>query len=450
LDAAERVEEEADAGEQHDDKGMEIAVKAFTTADVGAAAIAAEAEARIETIIKERKDVWSETLLQEQEKVRAKAERALDLAEESSRACLIVAKQLQDAGDSPLCTQSQVQTLIQQGLDALQFKKPHSRCSEGDQADVTTQVVFNDGNTSPRTVAAVMDDLHQRLEEWVSAIEGRVCAVEHTLWSLNLGAERHGPDLPPADSEVEALQPKSRATIPKQQVEVNSGGAVVVEGKSLADVKRELATIKDSVKVQAARLELLQRDACSPCKKVLEERQTRGSSVLSVASDGRGHTMHQVFTRRGVSVDIRAAKAVSAPSSRVPETVQLEPILRQPQATHTHTAQLRRCSEDGGLSLRSNERGLSVRASPLAERRTVQRRSSAPVFPPSAGWRWGMVSMPTSRQVSPNSHAMRFSPIQERPASAFPPARRQHTNVSPGINCWSPGSAAASVELSVR
>jgi len=35
----------------------------------------------------------------------------------------------------------------------------------------------------PKTVAAVFDDLHGRLEEWVSAIEGRIYNIEQVIWS---------------------------------------------------------------------------------------------------------------------------------------------------------------------------------------------------------------------------------------------------------------------------
>jgi len=475
LDTAERVEEEDEAAEQHDDKGLEFTMKA-----------------RIEMMVRERMDAWSEALLQEQEKVRAKAEKALDVAEESSRACWVVAKQLQDAGDLPLCTQAQVQTMIQQALDAVQFLKPNNNSSEGDQGDAKALAIFSDGGTSPRTVAKIMDDLHHRLEEWVSAIESRVCAVEQTLWSLNLGtasggAERHGSDLPPAEPEAisQAMQKlhnnvdslAGACTVERDSarhlgrrlqheideintklqelnaVALDSGVAIFAEGRSLADVKRELSNIKDSVKVQAATLESIQREAYSPGKKkpdqASERRQNRGSSCLTAAKDVRGPSTQQLFARRGVSVDIRAAAtAMSAPGSRVPEAVQLGgPSRRQaPQANHTHPAQLQGCGGDGGgLAVRASDCGLSVRASPLSERRTVHRRASAPVFPPPAGWRWGVVSVPTSRQVSPNSHTMRFSPNHERPAPCFQSARRQH-----GMNCWSPGSTAASVEMTAK
>jgi len=356
-------------------------------------------------------------------------------------------------------------------LDSLQFKKRHSRCSESDQADATTQDFSSDGSTSPRTVAAVLDDLHQKLEDWVSAIEGRVCAVEQTLWSMSPGAQRHGSDLPPVESDAEVLRLTSLAMqklhgnmngqksagaaesggkslscaaerdparhfgtrlqseiddintkLQELNMEVDSGGAVMAEGKSLADVKQELSTTKDSVKVLAARLELLQQDACSPCKKAdevsEERRQTRGCSVLSVASEGQGRIMKQVLPRKGISVGVRAASAVSAPNSLAP---------------HPLPAQLQTCSEGAGFSC--------MRALPVSAGRTVQRRSSAPAFPP-ATLRCGVVSSPTSthRQVLPNSHAMRFAPHQTQ-ASAVPLARRQHLSVSSGINCWSLGPA---------
>jgi len=134
-------------------------------------------QARVEAVISERLEEWSKTHVDDQGGIQAKAQRALDLAEESNKACSKMAQQLEELGAVPFATVPQVEESIRDKVEELKnVWKVEVEHSDELKGSLTSR-------SMPKTVAAVFDDLHGRLEEWVSAIEGRIYNTEQVIWS---------------------------------------------------------------------------------------------------------------------------------------------------------------------------------------------------------------------------------------------------------------------------
>jgi len=154
-----------------------------------------EVRASVEVSVAAQLERWSSRLAEEQAGLQAKAEQALDLAELSSRACTMMAQQLQDADGAPVATLPQVEGLLQARAEEMrnEWRAEATKCldllevrEDAFSGQTTPRTIREDvfgGQATPRTVAAVFGNLHGRLEEWVSAIEDRICNVERALWS---------------------------------------------------------------------------------------------------------------------------------------------------------------------------------------------------------------------------------------------------------------------------
>lgn len=266
-----------------------------------------EVRASVEVSVAAQLERWGSRLAEEQAALRAKAEQALDLAELSSRACTMMAQQLQDAGGAPVATLPQVEGLLQARAEELrnEWRAEATKCL--DLLEVpgsgkttprqiltprTPKMVREDtccGQTTPRTVAAVFGDLHGRLEEWVSAIEDRICNVERALWSgtrlggaagergrsLSDGSTATGPEegltlhgvrLAIMDSSQDKLQcevsPKAENTDAGRAEAEPSYSALGAKAyaKRLEHVELDLTGMRDEIKILAVALEVVLRD----------------------------------------------------------------------------------------------------------------------------------------------------------------------------------------------
>jgi len=151
----------------------------WASTDTGSSQLKAweEVQARVEAVIAERLEEWSRKLMDDQGGIQAKAQRALDLAEESNKACSKMAQQLEELGAVPFATVPQVDERIREKVEEMKnMWKVDAERSDELRGSLTSR-------TMPKTVAAVFDDLHGRLEEWVSAIEGRIYNIEQVIWS---------------------------------------------------------------------------------------------------------------------------------------------------------------------------------------------------------------------------------------------------------------------------
>jgi len=144
--------------------------------------------------LQHRLEEWGLRLAQEQLEVQAKADQALDLAAEASRACLVMAKQFQDVSGQPLCTMPQVQTMLQDKLDEMQkvwkagieTDRTQSGCSSA-----SLQLVEKGSPDRSKVMASLFDNLNDRLGDWVSAFESRLSDIEQVVWTAtHLAADR--------------------------------------------------------------------------------------------------------------------------------------------------------------------------------------------------------------------------------------------------------------------
>mmetsp|Transcript_81204 Transcript_81204/g.161034 ORF Transcript_81204/g.161034 Transcript_81204/m.161034 type:complete len:467 (+) Transcript_81204:44-1444(+) len=174
-----------------------------------------------------RLEEWGLRLSQEQFEVQAKADQALDLAAEASRACLVMAKQLQDVSVEPLCTMPQVQTLLQDKLDEIQ--KVWKAGVESDKAQrvrsgASPQPAEEGDTDRSKAMASVFNNLNDRLGDWVSAVESRLSDVEQVVWTAtHLAADRKTPTSEPWQSESATVQRLCLA-ISKLEVEIENLG----------------------------------------------------------------------------------------------------------------------------------------------------------------------------------------------------------------------------------
>jgi len=151
----------------------------------------------IQAKLQGRLEEWGLRLSQEQFEVQAKADQALDLAAEASRACLVMAKQFQDVSGQPLCTMPQVQTMLQDKLDEMQrgwkagvdTDRLQRKCSAA-----LPQNVEEDAGDKSKVMASVFNNLNDRLGDWVSAVESRLSDIEQVVWTATqLAADRKAP-----------------------------------------------------------------------------------------------------------------------------------------------------------------------------------------------------------------------------------------------------------------
>lgn len=276
---------------------------------VSAKRLEEEVRASVEVSVAAQLERWGSRLAEEQAGLRAKAEKALDLAELSSRACTKIAQLLQDADGAPVATLPQVEGLLQaraeelrnewraeatKCLDLLEVREDASRgqITPRQITPRTPRTVREDaccGQTTPRTVAAVFGDLHGRLEEWVSAIEDRICNVERALWSATRpggaagergrncsdGSNLTGPEealtlhsvrLAIMDSKQDKLQcevsPKAENTdAGRAEAEpIYSALGAKAYAKRLEHVELDLTGMRDEIKILAVALEVVLRD----------------------------------------------------------------------------------------------------------------------------------------------------------------------------------------------
>jgi len=102
----------------------------------------------------ERLEEWGRKLMDDQGGIQAKAQKALDLAEDAHRKM----------------------NEMSQGQARSPFTEVAAERPEELKGTLTSR-------SMPKTVAAVFDELHGCLEEWVSAIEGRIYSIEQVIWS---------------------------------------------------------------------------------------------------------------------------------------------------------------------------------------------------------------------------------------------------------------------------
>jgi len=274
-----------------------------------------EVRASVEVSVAAQLERWSSRLAEEQAGLRAKAEQALDLAELSSRACTMMAQQLQDADGVPVATLPQVESLLQARAEELrnEWRAEAMKCldllevREDAFRQTTPRTIREDafcGQTTPRTVAAVFGDLHGRLEEWVSAMEGRICNVERALWSSatrpgGAAVERGrscsgcGNLTDPGDMDSSLPRegsPKAENTDAGRAEAEPSYSALGAKAyaKRLEHVELDLTGMRDEIKILAVALEVVLRDhqILSSVATALSEDSNKTSSERSRISCG--------------------------------------------------------------------------------------------------------------------------------------------------------------------
>jgi hypothetical protein len=158
-----------------------------------------EVQARVEALTSKRLEEWSRKLVDEQAGIQAKAQRAHDLAEESNKACSKMAQQLEELHAASFATVPQVEECIREKVEEMKNTwKVEAEPSDELNLSLTSR-------SMPKTVAAVFDDLHGRLEEWVSAIESRIYNIEQVIWqavSLVDAAKTSSGNTPSSSSRV--------------------------------------------------------------------------------------------------------------------------------------------------------------------------------------------------------------------------------------------------------
>jgi len=168
--------------------------------------------------------------------IQAKAQRALDLAEESNKACSKMAHQFEEFGTAPFAMVPQEEA-------------EHS-------VEVKGCVT---GSSSPETVAAIFDDLHERLVEWVLDIEDRIYTVEQVIRSAVSFVDAAQTSSSSGDSIGETTENDSSCPAEMKQA-TNMQVTVQEYTRRLGHVEFDMLNVKDTVEAQAAILDVIQRD----------------------------------------------------------------------------------------------------------------------------------------------------------------------------------------------
>jgi len=147
-------------------------------------------QVRIGALVDERLKAWRTARSPDDSGVRSTVEQTLNLVADSSCMCLGMATQVQDAGEPPCYALPRVDALLEErfGEFRAEWKAAleEERMRSNEQARALRQRIDDELECTsiiPHVVATVMDELHESLEEWVAAIEGRVCAAEEAARS---------------------------------------------------------------------------------------------------------------------------------------------------------------------------------------------------------------------------------------------------------------------------
>jgi hypothetical protein len=119
-------------------------------------------KAQVDAVMAKRLEEW-------QGGIQAKVLQALDIAEQSNKACTKMAQQLEELVAAPFATVPQIEESIRETVAEMKMKTRREEAEHSDEVK--------------GTVAAVFDDLHGCLEPWVCAIESRIYNIEQVVWS---------------------------------------------------------------------------------------------------------------------------------------------------------------------------------------------------------------------------------------------------------------------------
>jgi len=388
-----------------------------------------EVQARVEAVIAKRVEELSGKLVKEQGDIQATVQRALDLAEESNKACSKMAQQLEELDAAILVTVPQVDESMQEKVEEMMWKV------EAEHADEV-----KGSKTMPKTVAAVFDDLHGRLEEWVSAIEGRIYNVEQVIWSAVSLADTAKPSASgttgatAGDIEVVGGSKKLFSGDCAGETTENTDSSCQAEAKQstnvqtavrectqrLGHVEFDMVHVKDDMKAQAVALEVIQNHYQVQQKllKVNDKHHKHHEMKLSASNHGASVEIKARQPSVGASVEDHAWQR----KPPVPRLISRGDIKTLRSATpgarvssksgHEGTVSIRvAAAPDTTTTLQHQpQQGLQAQQQMEASQQPQHHRHNAAVATLGAAFRWGMLSsgaVPmTSRPLSPsNSHA---------------------------------------------